>query len=151
MRISVIPNRQSGAALIVGLVLLMVLTVLAISTMRTATLETAMAGNAQYRQKAVEAAQAGIADVMADIDDGILNLDPVPAPINLAPVAVIEQTSGDQVGTYTVTIKYIGRSVPVGKDAGTFVDQNYEIESTGTSARNAQSVQRQGIKILELL
>ncbi|NND37810.1 MAG: pilus assembly protein PilX, partial [Gammaproteobacteria bacterium] len=40
-------HRQRGAALIVGLVLMMVLTILAISTMRTSTLELSMAGNTQ--------------------------------------------------------------------------------------------------------
>jgi len=44
-------THQGGAALIVGLVLMMVLTVLAVSTMRTATLELAMSGNAQFREK----------------------------------------------------------------------------------------------------
>ena len=53
-------RRQSGAALIVSLILLMVLTVLAVSTMRTASLELLMAGNAQFRENAFRLAQNGI-------------------------------------------------------------------------------------------
>lgn len=138
-------SNQSGAALIVGLVLLMVLTVLAISTMRTATLETAMAGNAQYRQKAIEAAQAGIADVMGDVDAGGLTLDPSTVDLTIGPVPVIEQDSGEQIGTYTVTISFIGCSASLNYSLPT-QDENYQIVSTGRSARNALSVQTQGIK-----
>ena len=43
---------QSGAALVVGLLLLLVLTILAISGMTTATLELQMAGNEQYQERA---------------------------------------------------------------------------------------------------
>ena len=53
-------GRQRGAALIVSLVLLMVLTMLAISTLRTASLDLVMAGNAQYRQNAFHLAQSGL-------------------------------------------------------------------------------------------
>lgn len=52
--------RQSGAALVVGLLLLLVLTILAISGMTTATLELQMAGNEQYQERAFQAAEAGV-------------------------------------------------------------------------------------------
>ena len=42
-------SRQQGAALIVGLVLLLVLTVIGISGMNTATMELAMANSAQMQ------------------------------------------------------------------------------------------------------
>jgi type IV pilus assembly protein PilX len=51
---------ESGAALVVGLILLLVLTVLAISGMTTASLELQMAGNEQYQERAFQAAEAGI-------------------------------------------------------------------------------------------
>jgi hypothetical protein len=51
------PQRQNGAALVVGLLLLMVLTLLAISGMNTASLELVMAGNTQYQQNAFQAAE----------------------------------------------------------------------------------------------
>ena len=59
------PKRQRGAALIVGLVLLMVLTVLGISGMNSATLELTMAGNTQFGQDAFQAAETGIDLVLA--------------------------------------------------------------------------------------
>ncbi len=53
-------SRQQGAALVVGLVLLLVLTVLGVSGMNTATLEWTMATNDQYSENAFQAAETGI-------------------------------------------------------------------------------------------
>ena len=53
-------SRQAGAALFVGLVLLLVMTLVGVSGMNTATLELAMAGNAQAQQQAFQAAETGI-------------------------------------------------------------------------------------------
>ncbi|MGD8339967.1 MAG: PilX N-terminal domain-containing pilus assembly protein [Gammaproteobacteria bacterium] len=53
-------RRQRGAALVVGLVLMLVLTILGVSGMNTATLELAMAANSQARQLAFQAAESGI-------------------------------------------------------------------------------------------
>jgi type IV pilus assembly protein PilX len=52
--------RQDGAALVVGLILLLVLTLLAITGMSVATLELRMAGNEQYQERAFQAAEAGL-------------------------------------------------------------------------------------------
>ncbi len=53
-------QRQDGAALVVGLVLLVVITVLAISGMNTATTELAMARNDQNYENAFQAAETGL-------------------------------------------------------------------------------------------
>jgi type IV pilus assembly protein PilX len=53
-------KRQQGAALVVGLILLVVITVLAISGMNTATTEIAMARNDQNYENAFQAAETGI-------------------------------------------------------------------------------------------
>ena len=54
-------DKQQGAALVVGLMLLVVITVLAISGMGTATTELAMARNDQAYENAFQAAETGIA------------------------------------------------------------------------------------------
>ena len=71
-------NRQTGATLIVGLILLLVLTVVGISGMNTATMEITMAGNAQFQQDAFQAAEDAI-----DLAVGTrgYNTDEVPHPI----------------------------------------------------------------------
>ena len=53
-------KRQKGAALVVGLVLLVVITVLARSGMNTATTELAMARNDQNYENAFQAAETGL-------------------------------------------------------------------------------------------
>ena len=52
--------RQRGAALVIGLLLLMILSTLAISGMSTSTLEMRIAGNAQDAQDAFQAAETGV-------------------------------------------------------------------------------------------
>jgi type IV pilus assembly protein PilX len=54
------PTKQNGAALIVGLILLVVVTVLAVSGMNTATTELAMARNDQNYENAFQAAETGL-------------------------------------------------------------------------------------------
>jgi hypothetical protein len=58
-------NRQNGAALVVGLILLVVVTVLAISGMNTATTELALARNNQNYESAFQAAETGIEIALA--------------------------------------------------------------------------------------
>lgn len=70
------PDGQRGAALVVGLIILLVLTVLAISGVTTAALELQMAGNQQYQERAFQAADAGIEQAMAQ---GVFTTDPAAA------------------------------------------------------------------------
>ncbi|NOX68789.1 MAG: hypothetical protein GXP15_06360 [Gammaproteobacteria bacterium] len=58
-------RNQGGAALIVGLILLVVITVLAISGMNTATTEIAMARNDQSNENAFQAAETGLEQALA--------------------------------------------------------------------------------------
>jgi type IV pilus assembly protein PilX len=58
-------SRQSGAALIVGLILLVVITVLAVSGMNSATTELAMARNDQNYENAFQAAETGLEQALA--------------------------------------------------------------------------------------
>ncbi|ANO51709.1 pilus assembly PilX family protein [Woeseia oceani] len=58
-------HKQEGAALVVGLILLVVVTVLAISGMNTATTELAMARNDQNYENAFQAAETGLEQALA--------------------------------------------------------------------------------------
>ena len=53
-------SAETGATLIVGLILLLVLTVLGVSGMNTATMEIAMAANTQFQEDAFQLAEDGI-------------------------------------------------------------------------------------------
>jgi len=65
MKLYSMPKRQGGAALVVGLILLVVVTVLAISGMNTATTELAMARNDQNYENAFQAAETGLEQAIA--------------------------------------------------------------------------------------
>lgn len=54
-------SRQRGAALVFSLVILLVLTILGMSAMRTSSLEQIMAGNTQELNRALQAADSGMA------------------------------------------------------------------------------------------
>lgn len=65
MKLYSTPKKQNGAALVVGLILLVVVTVLAISGMNTATTELAMARNDQNYENAFQAAETGLEQAIA--------------------------------------------------------------------------------------
>jgi type IV pilus assembly protein PilX len=65
MKMKIQIKKQQGAALIVGLILLVVITVLAISGMNTATTELAMARNDQNYEYAFQAAETGLEGALA--------------------------------------------------------------------------------------
>jgi type IV pilus assembly protein PilX len=135
-------SRQRGAALVVGLIMLVIVTLLAIGGMNTAALELIMSGNEQYRQRAFAASESGI-------------------EIGLTKVATIPQdgadheASGDVPGAasgekYTTQSKYLGDDLNIpGFSSGKFVGFHYQISSTGTSARGAQSLQQQGAFVIQ--
>ena len=58
-------NSQQGAALVVGLVLLVVISVLAVSSINTATTELAMARNDTNYENAFQAAETGLENALA--------------------------------------------------------------------------------------
>jgi len=84
-------KRQQGAALIVGLLLLVVITVLAVSGMNTATTELAMARNDQTYENVFQAAETGLENALAQ---GVFNTG--------APVVVTPPTTTHEVVSATI-------------------------------------------------
>ena len=78
-------KRQQGAALIVGLLLLVVITVLAVSGMNTATTELAMARNDQTYENVFQAAEKGLETALAQ---GLFNSGAV---VTVTPPAVTHE------------------------------------------------------------
>jgi len=75
-------QKQQGAALIVGLILLVVITVLAVSGMNTATTELAMARNDQNYENAFQAAETGLEGALAQGQFVTLGGASIPKTIN---------------------------------------------------------------------
>jgi type IV pilus assembly protein PilX len=132
-------SRQGGATLIVGLVLLLVLTVVGVSGMNTATMEVTMSGNTQFQQDAFQMAEDGIdlaigrREYGTDADRTIDWLPDDPAAnrravtsfeVNL-PVATGPAFSGSAVEAF-----------------------HFEIRSEGLGPRNAESTHVQGFYVV---
>lgn len=139
--------RQRGAALVIGMILLMVLTLLAISGMNTATVELQMAGNMQYSQNAFQAAETGIEITMQTI---------VP---NTGTAATIERTAlpGTAVEEYESVTRHnaangvtdvLTGGYSMGVSTSSFKSYHFDITSTGTSARNARVVNTQSFFVI---
>lgn len=144
---------QHGAALIVGLVLLMVLTVLAISAMRTATLDLAMSGNAQFRENAFQLAESGTRATLRQIESAAIDLDVAPdCPAAPRPWSDADLPWGGEVevdelgGRYQSRLCLEGATSDLpGSSIGKFVQLHYRIESRGrTDQRDAEAIHAQG-------
>ncbi len=137
-----VATRQRGAALIIGLVLLMVLTLLAVSGMNSASLEFIMAGNEQYRSNAFQAAEVGVAQALAQGDFSANVVGPQP---------FAGATNGNDAWAATITMP-VGtntRQAPPNFSAtGTFTGFYFEIASQGTSSRGATENSTQGLYVL---
>jgi type IV pilus assembly protein PilX len=136
-------RRERGAALAVALILLLVLTILAFTGMSTATLELTMSGNEQYRRNAAQAASAGIEQAISRL--GSVSTVAGSAPTIIAPTLLPESTTD----RWSTSSRYLGDETGLPQSsADKFIGLHYEIESTGTSARNARDLQTQGVLIV---
>jgi type IV pilus assembly protein PilX len=133
------PQTQKGAALIVSLILMLVLTVLGISAMNMSTLELQMAGNNQASQLAFQAAETGIDRAMAG------NVTTV-SPTTYNNVAL-----GDGTYSFTAQIACAATTVvPEGiysEDGGARAI-HFDATATGQGPRNAVSFHRNSVYIV---
>jgi type IV pilus assembly protein PilX len=132
-------RQQSGTALVISMVLLMVLTVLAISGMSTASTEMIMAGNEQLRNDAFNAAEAGIARTTRL------------STFNPDPLIGIENFNGNVPGTPDTFASTVN---PRGQSQGFYFFSNddfttyyFDVRSTGSSARGATATNMQGVAL----
>lgn len=157
--------RQSGAALVVGLILLLVLTLLAISGMTTASLELQMAGNDQYQERAFQSAEAGIEQA---INSGVYSTNttvgtydnpagPDPQPVRGAGVQVqncqepADPSPAEECEYFVHFDQNTGvTAVPGGGySLGTgFQAYHFVVDSYGTSDRGAASEHQQSFYVV---
>lgn len=135
------PKAQRGAALVVGMLLLLVLTLLAISGMNTASTELVMAGNTQFRENAFQAAETGIEQALVN---GAFN----PASAQSWTDVVI--TNSTDTYSTTVTPQLSGTAQPAlwGSSWDSFSTFHFEIRSAGESVRDATTTNVQGVAVI---
>ena len=139
---------QRGAALVVGMLLLLVLTLLAISGMNTASLELAMAGNLQYRENAFRAAETGVEQALVL---GMFNPGDPPQrlPETEGETTPIRDTTADAFSA-TITPQLDGAAQPAlwGSSWDSFSTYHFEVQSNGESVRNAVATTVQGVAVI---
>jgi type IV pilus assembly protein PilX len=138
-RIRQLPARQKGAALAIGLILLLILTLLAVTGMNTSSTELVMAGNEQYRQRAFQAAEAGIERALPIVYK-------VPDNCLLKELDDLETKTGD---TVKVTAQDKGDGPAPSGFGQDYATYHYEIVSKGASVRNANAQHIQGAFIVQ--
>lgn len=132
------PRRQRGAALVVGLVLLLVMTLLGVTGISGNTLDLVMAGNTQHSQDAFEAAESAI---QAEVLRG--PLDDIEVPRVTEDYQFAPGVSADATTTYSST-----QLPPPGYSLSEYRSDHYQVDSLGESARGARSNHLQGFYVV---
>lgn len=127
--------RMRGAALVIALVLLLIVTLLATTGVAVSTTELVMASNEQFRRAAEDAASAGVELAIARL---------VSAPVERT--TPLEVAGGTAAGKYFARARLVAEATTLpGYSAGRFAGVLFEIDSTGESARHATDEQMQGV------
>jgi hypothetical protein len=133
---------QRGAALIVGLVMLAIITLLAITAMNTSSTELIMAGNEQFRERAFQASEAGLEQAARDL--ALVGQDKT-KPKEVPNVAMVLQTEDK----FTTKSNYVGVDDDIpGFSSNQFAGFHYRVESTGVSRRNSSELHMMGAYVL---
>lgn len=136
-------KQQSGIALILGLIFLLILTILGISGMRMARLELLMAGNEQFYVQALAAAEAAV-----EVQIAAANFQTtISGAYNNLSAGTPTATPG------TSTIEYINQGpAPDGGFSDDVMTLRYQIEATGLApaGQNVRSTVKlmQGLYVL---
>ena len=139
-------HRQQGAALVIGLILLVVLTILAVSGVFTSTMELRMVRNSQSQERAFQAAEVAVEDALAN---PVLSTSTTfsQAPVNVpdSPYATPDQ--------YSYTLLFVGQT-PLGTgmtgySIGTaFQSYHFQVAATGTGPDGAVSNHTQSFYVI---
>lgn len=142
-------RRQRGAALVVGLMMLLALTLIGVTTMGMNTMELRMANNAQNKANAFQAAEAGIEVGVGLTNSNDITTDPqviAPPVLSNASVLVDSRFVGLIPGRgsgFTAGVACPGSSPERARCA------HFEVRSVGQHlASNASSLQLQGFYVL---
>jgi type IV pilus assembly protein PilX len=132
-----LPASQRGATLIVGLVLLLVLTVVGVSGMNTATMEVNMAANTQFQQDAFQMTEDAVDTVLATRD------------YTTDAERTLEWLPDTDYNRRAVTTYRMNTDVP---DAAFSSDEveafHFDVRSVGRGPRNAQSEHTQSFYVV---
>lgn len=125
-------HRQSGAVLIVSMVLLIVLTLLAVASMQTTSLEEKMAANLQETTRAFQAAEVGLSQAYGDNAAYDLSGTYTVAPANIADTNDTSEYETDYLGTSAPPL--ILNNLEIISDIACYEATNFDFTSRGETA-----------------
>jgi len=137
------PSKERGAVLVVGLLLMVVLIVLGVTSLSVQSSGLAMAGNAQFQRTAFQAAETGI-DIAIN-QRNFTTTTPVTVPLTVLGDGTYETTA---TTTFQETTPVPDLAFSMGEDDGTLAAYHFEVVSTGTGPDNALSVHNQSFYIV---
>jgi Tfp pilus assembly protein PilX len=137
---------ERGAALVIGLILLAVITLLAVVGMNIANSELRTATSEQLRLRAFNAAESGLEQRFQTFAmDASTSSAPVVGPTVAVTTSAMNANTGLATDHYRVTTTYRGEGSIVSRySANTFAGFHFSVESAGTSARSASVVHGAG-------
>ena len=151
-RLNRMPESQSGAVLFTALVMMVLMTLLAVTMMGNTAIDEKMAQNSQEQNRAFQAAETGIEMALADVnvlktshgfnDDGTRTDGSV---VTNSSADGDEQIFSGGTDGYSVDIEYSSvflQKTPVARGSGfdsSFANYWFEIQSKATTATGAQS------------
>lgn len=134
---------QRGAALVVGLLMLLALTLIGVTNMGMNSMELRMASNSQNKAHAFQAAESGLETGIAgtnfnDVDDTAQAIAPPVPALSYAQVTIQSDFMG-----------FTGAASCIGQSIERIRCNNFEVNSVGQHVNsNASSNQTQGVYIL---
>jgi hypothetical protein len=129
--------RQKGATLVVGLILLTMVTLLSLAATGSAHVETLLAQNESFRENAASAASAGV-----EVANRAIMTSSEPAAVPARLTGRIPE-SNDR---FEVELRFLGFETALPREpAELLAGAQFEILSTGFSARNAVDRLRAGV------
>jgi Tfp pilus assembly protein PilX len=135
-----VKHHARGTALIVGLILLSLVTVLSLASASTARIEARLAQNGRFRENAISAASGGLELAIHRLAN---TADPTVVPPTLN--ASLPQ-SADRFEALT---RFVGFELSLPQDAAArVVGAHFEIVSTGYSARRSVDRQRASVMLV---
>lgn len=143
-------GNQRGMALVFALMVLLILTILGVSALRTSSLEQLMSGNTQEQTRAFEAADSGLSRALNDIKTNAGSVDPTSFVNNTQYTYQVASTAERSTATATAktpALTQIGPAVRSSTPSGSNVCvAYYDQKVTGaTNVTLAQENLHQGL------
>ncbi len=138
-----VPNRQEGTVLVVAMLMLLVMTLIGVTTMRTATLEEKMSANSMNTSISLQASESAVDAALKDTNNLVTAL-------NSGTAVTINVNLGTSTVTAKADITYKGNTIApgfsFGANQGTFSTYQFEAMGTGeVPAANAKVVTGHGV------